>query len=528
MAATTATTATSEPTTFLNVDTQAPSFKWWVAIIVLVAGATQTFAGTSINLVIPRLMAAFGTDLAQTQWVATGFLLTRTLVMPLLGWLGGLLGNRNMFVAIMIGFVLTTAGCGLSVNLTMMVVFRIVQGLILGTMEGLTAVILVNIFPPHQRGLALGLRAIGWSAGQVIFYALGGYLIDEISWRLVFFLGIPIGIAAAVFGWLVLPQQRDHKGEPVDYLGLLALASFLIPLLLAISFARDSNTETYTLILLGLGSAAGGALFVLRELTAPYPVVNLRLFRLPAFSMICTVAFLNNVGLFGALFMVPIFLQRVLGLTPMQAGLVIVPGLIGMAFSGVIAGKLSDLLAPPIVVGTMMVALSAIFFSLSSVTATTAITVIVVYVVLYRMCMIGVVTPMTLLLVQHISADQMRMGQGLLGVVRSIGGVLGVTVTSVFFERRRVWHQLTAYDTYNLGSPEHHQTLGDLTHYLHEAGILGASANQAALGTIRRLMDTEAIASAFQDSFMLICTCFVLACLPIVYLLLGRGRATSS
>ena len=147
------TTAAAKPTTFLRLDTQSAHYKWLVASIVLVAGATQTFAGTSVNIIIPRLMSAFGTDLGTTQWVATAFLLTRTLVMPLLGWLGGVMGNRNMFVAMMVGFVVTSAGCGLATSLPMMIGFRLVQGLVLGSMEGLTAVILVGAFPDHQRGL---------------------------------------------------------------------------------------------------------------------------------------------------------------------------------------------------------------------------------------------------------------------------------------------------------------------------------------------------------------------------------------
>lgn len=514
----TATTTASAPTTYLRLDTQAAHYKWLVAAIVLVAGATQTFAGTSVNIIIPRLMSAFGTDLGATQWVATAFLLTRTLVMPLLGWLGGILGNRNMFVAIMVGFVVTSAGCGLATNLPMMIGFRLVQGLVLGSMEGLTAVILVNAFPARQRGLALGLRAIGWSAGQVIFYALGGYLVEQISWRLIFFLGIPTALIAAASGLLFLPQQREYKGEPVDYLGLMALATFLVPLLLAISFGRDSNTETSTLVLLSLGALAGGGLFVLRELLAPYPVVNLWMFRVPVFRLICMTAFLNNLGLFGALFMVPIFLQQVIGLSPLQAGLVIVPALIVSGFTGVLAGKLSDLFAPPLVVICMMLALTAIFFSFSSVTALTAMTVIVGYVILYRVCMVGSTTPLTVLLVQRLGTEQVRMAQGLLGVVRSIGSVLGVTVTSVFFERRRALHQLTSYDTYNLASPEHQNTLSELKLFLNKAGILGSPADVAALGTIRRQMDIEAITLAFQDSFVFICACFLMSSLPMVYL----------
>jgi DHA2 family multidrug resistance protein len=149
--------------TILPLDRQTPRYKWLVASIILLACATQIFAGTSLNIAIPRLMVTFGTDLAATQWVATGFLVSRTLVIPLLGWLGNLLGNRTLFVATMVGFVITSVGCGLSTSLPMLIGFRVLQGAVLGPMEGLTAVILVQVFPPQQRGLALGLRSIGWA-----------------------------------------------------------------------------------------------------------------------------------------------------------------------------------------------------------------------------------------------------------------------------------------------------------------------------------------------------------------------------
>jgi len=161
-------TGLAQQQTFLPIDTQANHYKWLVATIVLIAEGTNTFAGNSINLAVPRLMDHFGTDLAATQWVSTGFQIARTLVVPILGWLGGMLGNRNLFVAMMVGFLISTIGCGLSASLGMLIGFRLLQGLVLGPMEGISAVILVEAFPPHQRGLALGLRTIGWSAGRLI------------------------------------------------------------------------------------------------------------------------------------------------------------------------------------------------------------------------------------------------------------------------------------------------------------------------------------------------------------------------
>jgi DHA2 family multidrug resistance protein len=516
----------AQPYTMLALDTQAPGYKWLVATILLVAGGTQTFAGNSVNLAIPRLMAAFGTDLATTQWVTTGFLIARTLVIPILGWLGAVTGNRNLFVAIMVGFVVLSIGCGLATSLPMLIVFRLMMGLVLGPMEGLTAVMLVQAFPPRQRGLALGLRTIGWSGGHIISFTLGGYFLEQISWRLIFFMGVPTGILSVVLGLLMLPQQREYGGEPVDYPGLMFLGGFLVPLLLAISLARDSDTAVSTVVLLGLGAAAGGGLFILWELWTDFPAVNLRLFRIPAFRQVCAAAFLNMIGLFGAQFMVPIFLQQVMGFTPLQAGLIIVPALIVSGLSGAVSGRLNDMMPPTFLAIGAFVALTGVFFGFASFTALTSAGVLAVYIIFYRVFMFSSMTSLITLNVQVLPPEEVRMGQGLLGVVRNIGASLGVTMTSVLFERRRVTHQLAAYHEYNVTSPTHVTMLEEVKRYLHQAGIMGGAADQAALRTIKRQIDIEAVAAGFRDSFMLISIAFLLASVPMIWVAVRRLAST--
>jgi DHA2 family multidrug resistance protein len=511
-------TTTSRFQTALGINTEASYYKWLVAGTVLLAGATQTFAGNSVNLAIPRIMAAFGTDLATTQWVTTSFLITRTLVVPILGWLGGYLGNRNLFVITMIGFVVSSIGCGLAVNIPMLVIFRLMQGLVLGPIEGLTVVILVNAFPPHQRGLAIGMRTIGWSAGQIVSFTLGGYFIEQVSWRMIFFIGIPSGIVAGLLGLLLISQEREYKGVPVDYAGLLALALFLVPLLLGISFARRDDTKVSTLCILGVAALVGSILFILRELFAQHPAVNLRLFRLSAFRLLCSTAFLNTLGLFGAQFMIPIFLQQVMGYTPLQAGLIIVPALVVSAFGGTLSGRLSDLFSPRLLILCALAALMGVFWLFSSVSALTTASILIGYIILYRVCLFSINTPLTALNVRILQADQVRMGQGLLGMIRNIGAALGVTISSVLFERRRTYHQLSAYTTYNTLSPEHEAMQRGIAQSLRHQGIDEAYITPMTLSTLRRQMDVEAVAAGFRDTFFAIGFCFLLAMLPMLFI----------
>lgn len=513
--------ASSAPRRLLNA--QSPTYKWLVGGMVLFAALTETFAGNSINLAIPRLMAAFGADLPTMQWVTTTFLITRTLIIPILGWMGGIMGNRNLFVVIMIGFAIASTGCGLATNLPVLFAFRLMQGLVLGSLEGLTAVILVQAFPPRERGLALGIRTVGWSIGQIISFTVGGYCMEQISWRMLFFISVPLALFSAVLGWILIPQQRDYRGEPVDYLGLLSLGGFLIPLLLLISLGRSSETATSTLVLLGSGACLGGVYFIWQELSTAFPAVNLRLFRVPAFRLLCCTAFFNTLGLFGAQFMVPIFLQQVLGLSALQAGLVIVPALMVSGFTGLLTGRLVDIVYPPLISISGLLTLIVVFFFFSKVTALTTITVLVTYIIIYRVCMNSVSTPITILNVQVLgsSSAQVRMGQGLLGVVRNIGASLGVTVTSVFYDHRRALHQSALYDRYDAANPEHFSTLDEVRLTLQGSGMT-ETLDQASLTVIRQQMDTEAIAAGFRDSFLFMCIAFSIAALFIGWLTLRR------
>jgi len=394
----------------------------------------------------------------------------------------------------------------------------------MGPIEGLTAVILVQIFPEHQRGLAIGLRSIGWAVGELVFYTIGGYLFEYFSWRLLFFLGIPTGIVSTVLGLLMLPQHQETRAPSVDYPGLLLLGSFLVPLLLAISFGRDSETDVSTLVALGVLALIGGGLFIVRELRAAFPAVDLRLFRYPAFCLLCSTAFFNSMGLFGALFMVPIFLQQVMGFTPLQAGFILLPAIPISGLSGLATGRLTDLVPPPLVALGGLLALTVTFQAFSSVTVLTTVVALVGYMILSRAFMDTVGIPITSLTMQTLAADQIRMGQGLLGVVRSIGSSFGVTVTSVFFERRRTLHQFLGYATYDSASATHETALRDLRLSLHEAGVLERDVHQTALGTLRQQLDIEAIATSFQESFVLICVCFLIAMGPMLCLLSQRLR----
>jgi DHA2 family multidrug resistance protein len=225
--------------------------------------------------------------------------------------------------------------------------------------------------------------------------------------------------------------------------------------------------------------------------------------------------FSQHLGLFGAQFMIPIFLQRVLGLTPLQAGLTIVPALVVSTFGGTLSGRLTDLFSPHLLIIVSLGLLVLVFNAFSTVTALTTVGMMVAYIIAYRLCLLSINTPITSLNVTILDHDQVRIGQGLVGLVRNIGASLGVTVSSVIFESFRLRHQLHAYTAYDPALPAHRVLFNEVIRSLRVAGINESDMGTMALQTIRQQMNVEAVTAGFRDTFFAISICFLLAMIPM-------------
>jgi MFS family permease len=207
-----------------------------------------------------------------------------------------------------------------------------------------------------------------------------------------------------------------------------------------------------------------------------------------------------------------------MGFSPLQAGLIIVPALIVSAFGGTLSGRLSDTFSPRTLILVGFALLVIVFNLFATVSALTASGVLVGYIMIYRMCLFSINTPMTALNAHIHKADQVRMGQGLLGMVRNIGASLGVTLSSVIFVRRQTHHQLLAYNAYNITSPAHVETTQEIALLLRDSGISDTDIGPLTLRVIRHQMDTEALAAGFRDSFFAFSFCFLLAMLPMLFI----------
>jgi EmrB/QacA subfamily drug resistance transporter len=327
---------------------------WGLPLVVLIVGMFMSILDTSIvNVAIPTMQNAFGTTTDEIQWIATSYTLVLGVVVPLSAWLSDRFGPARTYNVALLTFAAGSALCGLAWNLESMVVFRIVQAIPGGILPVVTLSMVYRIVPREKIGAAMGMYGLGIIVAPPIGPTLGGYLVEYVDWRLIFFINVPVGILGAIAAVMVLPKFPAVKSQKFDVLGFLTIAGGLFALLLALSEGQDWGWTGYRVISLLSASVILLALFVIIELEVDHPLLDVRVFRYWPYTNSLLLISVLMVGLFATLFYIPLFLQQAQGLGAFDAGVLLLPQALVMAVLMPIAGRLYDKIGPrwPAVVG---------------------------------------------------------------------------------------------------------------------------------------------------------------------------------
>jgi EmrB/QacA subfamily drug resistance transporter len=336
----------------------APTGGWGLPLVVLIIGMFMSILDTSIvNVAIPTMQNAFGATTDQIQWVATAYTLALGVVVPVSAWLSDRFGAGRTYIVSLVAFAAGSALCGLAWSLESMVVFRIIQAMPGGILPVVTLSMVYRIVPREKIGAAMGMYGLGIIVAPAIGPTLGGYLVEYVDWRLIFFINVPVGILGAIAAVIVLPAFPAAKATRFDVLGFLTIAGGLFALLLALSEGQDWGWTSYRIIMLLSAAPILLALFVIIELEVEHPLLDVRVFRYWPYTNSLLLISVLMVGLFATLFYVPLFLQQAQGLGAFNAGLLLLPQALVMAVLMPIAGRLYDKIGPrwPAVVGLTIV-----------------------------------------------------------------------------------------------------------------------------------------------------------------------------
>ena len=301
-----------------------------------------TLNQTSVNVAIERIQGQFGGGTDDVQWISTAYNLGLGIVVPATAWLSRRVGVKRLYVVAVIVFSLGAALCGLATSLNTLIGFRVVQALGGGLLPVLAQVIVYQLVPRKNIGVAMSLYGLTVIVGPAIGPTLGGWLVQDVDWRVIFYMNVPVGLLVAVGALAVLPKfQRDRAGR-FDVPGFVFIAAGVSTLLLAVSEGSKWHWHSYATLLLIAGGLLCLAIFVVIELNVAEPVVDLRLFGNSVFTISAVIQSLLQMGLFAGSFYTPLFLQQGQQLNALQAGLILLPaGLVTVAVMP-LSGRLFD------------------------------------------------------------------------------------------------------------------------------------------------------------------------------------------
>jgi EmrB/QacA subfamily drug resistance transporter len=406
-----------------------------VALALFLAALDQTIVGTAL----PRIVSDLN-GLDYFAWVATAYLVSSTILTPIAGKLGDLFGRKPFLLAGMIGFVIASALCGQAQNMAELVAFRALQGVFGGVLFASVFATIADLYSPAQRARLQGVFAGIFGIASVVGPVVGGYLTDNLSWRWVFYVNVPVGILAIAVVFFTLPSVRHSASwRDIDFAGAFTLAATLVPLLLALSITRDHEFTSPEVIGLLLVAAVMGVIFFVIERRDPHPVVPFDLWKNPTFAVSTAIGFLLGFAMFGAILFVGLVYQGVLGLPATNSGLLITPLMAGLIISSLITGQLMVRMRRYRYLGTVGAALLVIgLYLLSQVTVGTPEIEVVRALVLVGLG-VGVGMPL------YLNATQSAVDPRYLGVVssqiqfwRNIGSTVGVAILGAVLS-----HELT-------------------------------------------------------------------------------------
>src|SRR5438067_1605341 len=396
-----------------------------VGLALFLAALDQTIVGTAL----PRIVAELN-GLDFYAWVATGYLVSSTTLTPIAGKLGDLFGRKPFLLGGMIGFVLASALCGQAQNMAELVGFRALQGVFGGVLFASVFATIGDLYPPAQRAKLQGVFGGIFGLASVVGPTVGGYLTDNLSWRWVFYVNVPIGILAVIVCVITLPRVA-HKASwrDIDFFGAITLAATLVPLLIGLSITRDHDWTSPEVLGLFAVAVVMGVLFFVIEQRDPHPIVPFALWKNSTFAVSTVVGFLLGFSMFGAILYVSLIYQGVLGIPATNSGLLITPLMVGLITASIITGQLMVRMKRYRYIGTIGAVLLVIgLYLLSQVTVGTPEVEVVRDLVLVGLG-VGVGMPL------YLNATQSAVDARYLGVVssqiqfwRNIGSTVGVAL----------------------------------------------------------------------------------------------------
>ncbi|MGI4828727.1 MAG: DHA2 family efflux MFS transporter permease subunit [Janthinobacterium lividum] len=502
-------------------------FNPWIIALVVTMGTFMEVLDTSIaNVALPHIAGSLSASQDESTWVLTSYLVANAIILPISGWISSVVGRKNFYLFSVVLFTVFSAACGIAPTLATLVIFRVLQGLCGGGLQPSVQAILADAFPGEKRGMAMAVYTVAILCAPVLGPTLGGWITDNYSWRWIFYINIPVGILCAIFTRIVLrdpPQliaaRLARKGQPlrIDGTGLALVAIGLASLEIVLDRGQELDWFGNSFIAWSAGIAVVSLVgAVWWELRVKNPIVNLHLLKERNFLICCTIILGLYTALYACTFLLPQFMQELLGYNATNAGLAVSPaGLVTMIEVPIVGWLLSRGTDARRLIALGIVTITAGTYWLSLANLEVAERNLV-WPRVVQILGLGLTTvPISTIMFRFLPADQSSNAAGIYALVRNEGGSIGIALSSTFLQRTAQAHQ-----TY-LGSKltASNGLVQQASHVITGAqGFAAGDSGYASLSVLYGQLQRQAELLAYMDQYRLFAY-ILLALLPLVLLL---------
>ena len=496
---------------------------WTVPVLVALIGAFMSILDSSIvNVAIPTIMRVFNTDTSTVEWVVTIYMLALGVVVPLSGWMGDKLGFKRLYMLALAVFTFGSLLCTMSWNVQSLIAARVVQALGGGMIMPTTMAMVYRMVPRERIGSAMGVFGIALLVAPAIGPTLGGYLVEYVDWRWIFTINLPIGIVGVLLSMIFLPDFPPVEAGSLDIGGALTSATGLFSLLLALSKGGDWGWTAEPTVFLFYISAISLGLFVYLELTCANPLLDLRVFRYPAFTLANLMVVVTTIGLFAGIFYVPLFLQTIRGLGAMETGLLMMPGALASGLMMPITGRLYDKIGPKFMAVTGLLVLAATTYLFHFIDIITPNQVLITWLVLRSLGMSFASMPAQTAAMAGLPNEMVGRASAMTNIINRVSGSFGIAILTSILNDRIALHTMQMTSQVTATNPA-------VASFFQQVGSFlggGAAAAQAqSLGTIylQGVVAQTAFVRGIDDIFLIAAGFALAGVIPAFFLQKGSG-----
>lgn len=506
-----------------------PVNKWLVTVSITFGTLMGAIDASIVNVAVPHLTGSLGVTIEQITWVTTGFVIATVMVMPLTGFLARLFGQKRVYMVCLALFIIGSALCGMVRTLPLLVLFRILQGLGAGALQPTEQAILRQTFPPKEQGMAMALFGMAVVLGPAFGPTLGGYIVDNYSWPWIFYINVPIGIISllmvsrfvhepedvrAAMHTMAIRQRKnmDWGGVALLFIGLGTMQYVLE------EGGRNDWFQSGEIKIIALVAIVSLVALVIRELSARVPAVDFSLFKDIVFTSGTLIGAVMFAMLMAVTFLLPLFMQLLLGFSATQAGLAMMPRSLSMLVVMPIIGRLYNKVSPRLVVAFGIVLFAYTAWQMGHYTLATSAKDVVQVLIIQGAAFSCLFIPLTTMALSTIPRHRLSDATGLNSLLRQTGGSVGLALFATLLTRFMIKTRGGLLSHFSQSSPAMASRMAAIQRMLQSRGLDAIAARQTAARMIDGQLRQQAMMLSFEKLFYLAGILF-LCVLPLVYFL---------